>query len=176
MLFRSGLGKLDEQGSAQAMESVFAEELDGHNLITNRSIWRNFPTIRCERWTHDNTVLLGDAKATAHFSIGSGTKLAMEDAIALETSLARHGRDIPAALAAYEAARRPIVETLVAAANASAEWYEHFAAHMRLKPYEFAMSYITRSGRIDFERLRRTSPEFVAAYEARASTGGSPRG
>ena len=80
---RAGLGKLDEAGSAAFMEHVFAEELAGHKLITNRSIWRNFPTIRCERWTHDNIVLIGDAKATAHFSIGSGTKLAMEDAIAL---------------------------------------------------------------------------------------------
>ena len=77
------------------MESVFAEELDGHKLITNRSIWRNFPTIRCERWTADNIVLIGDAKATAHFSIGSGTKLAMEDAIALyEAFRATGGRDV----------------------------------------------------------------------------------
>ena len=80
---RAGLGKLDEAASARFLESVFAEELAGHKLITNRSIWRNFPTIRCERWTTDNVVLIGDAKATAHFSIGSGTKLAMEDAIAL---------------------------------------------------------------------------------------------
>ena len=81
-----------------------------------------------------------------------------------------------AALAAYEATRKPIVEKLVAAANASAEWYERFADHMRGSPLDFAMSYITRSGRVDLERLRRTSPEFVAAYEAHASTGGSPRG
>ena len=80
---RAGLDKLDEAASAQFLEGVFAEELAGHKLITNRSIWRNFPTICCERWTHDNVVLIGDAKATAHFSIGSGTKLAMEDAIAL---------------------------------------------------------------------------------------------
>ena len=92
---RAGLGSLDEAGSAAAMEKVFAGELDGHKLITNRSIWRNFPTIRCERWTHENTVLIGDAKATAHFSIGSGTKLAMEDAIALyEAFRATGGRDV----------------------------------------------------------------------------------
>ena len=80
---RAGLDKLDEAQSAKFLEGVFAEELAGHKLIINRSLWRNFPTIRCESWTHDNIVLIGDAKATAHFSIGSGTKLAMEDAIAL---------------------------------------------------------------------------------------------
>ena len=80
---KAGLDKLDEQQSAQFLEGVFAEELQGHRLLINRSIWRNFPTIRCERWVKDNIVLMGDAKATAHFSIGSGTKLAMEDAIAL---------------------------------------------------------------------------------------------
>ncbi len=80
---RAGLDKLDEDGSARFVEKVFAEELQGHELIVNRSVWRNFPTVRCERWVHDNVVLLGDAKASAHFSIGSGTKLAMEDGIAL---------------------------------------------------------------------------------------------
>jgi 2-polyprenyl-6-methoxyphenol hydroxylase-like FAD-dependent oxidoreductase len=174
--FRAGLDAMEADRARDFCAEIFVHTLGGAPLISNNSIWRQFPRIHNARWSAGNCVLLGDALHTAHFSIGSGTRLAMEDAIALETSLARHGRDIPAALAAYEAARRPIVETLVAAANASAEWYEHFAAHMRLKPYEFAMSYITRSGRIDFERLRRTSPEFVAAYEARASTGGSPRG
>ena len=106
---RAGLDKLDEAASARFLEGVFAEELDGHKLITNRSLWRNFPTIRCERWTADNIVLIGDAKATAHFSIGSGTKLAMEDAIALyEAFRATGGRDVKTALARFEiaAARR----------------------------------------------------------------------
>jgi 2-polyprenyl-6-methoxyphenol hydroxylase-like FAD-dependent oxidoreductase len=115
-------------------------------------------------------VLLGDALHTAHFSIGSGTRLAMEDAIALARALESHAADVPAALAAYEAARKPAVQKLIAAANASAEWYEHFADHMGLAPLDFAMSYITRSGRVDLERLRRTSPEFVTAYEAHACT------
>ncbi len=88
----------------------------------------------------------------------------MEDAIALDKALAAH-KDVPAALAAYEAARRPILEKLVAGANGSADWYEHFAAHMALKPVDFAMSYITRSGRVDLERLRKLSPQFVARYE-----------
>ena len=89
---RAGLDKLDEEQSARFLEGVFAKELAGHKLIINRSLWRNFPTIHCERWTHDNIVLIGDAKATAHFSIGSGTKLAMEDAIALYEAFKRDRR------------------------------------------------------------------------------------
>ena len=116
------------------------------------------------RWSHGKYVLLGDALHTAHFSIGSGTRLALEDAIALDKALAAH-RDLPAALAAYEAARRPVLEKLVAGANGSADWYEHFADHLKLAPVDFAMSYITRSGRVDIERLRKLSPEFVARYE-----------
>src|SRR5262249_30658107 len=108
---RAGLDRLDEQASADFLEGVFADELSGHKLIINRSLWRNFPTIRCARWTHDNVVLIGDAKATAHFSIGSGTKLAMEDAIALYNAFrATGGHDVPAALAHYETERRLEVE------------------------------------------------------------------
>jgi len=102
---------------------------------------------------------------TAHFSIGSGTRLAMEDAIALDRALAENGDDVAAALPAFEVARRPIVEKIVAGATASATWYEHFAEHMELSPAEFAMSYIMRSGRIDIERLRKLSPRFVERYE-----------
>ena len=105
-------------------------------------------------------VLIGDALRTAHFSIGSGTRLAMEDAIALEKALRAHAT-LAESLAAFEAARRPIVEKLVAAADASGAWYEGFAQHMRLAPREFAWSYIQRSGRVDPERLRKTSPKFV---------------
>ncbi|HEY1365143.1 MAG TPA: FAD-dependent monooxygenase, partial [Xanthobacteraceae bacterium] len=96
---RAGLARLDEAASARFAEELFASELKGHRLITNRSIWRNFPTIRCQRWVADNIVLIGDAKATAHFSIGSGTKLAMEDGIALyEAFRSTSGRDVKAAL------------------------------------------------------------------------------
>ena len=121
------------------------------------------------RWSHANRVLIGDALHTAHFSIGSGTRLDMEDAIALDKALVAHPRDLSAALAVYETARRPILEMLVAGANGSAQWYEHFAEHMALKPVDFAMSYITRSGRIDIERLRKLSPKFVARYERERS-------
>jgi 2-polyprenyl-6-methoxyphenol hydroxylase-like FAD-dependent oxidoreductase len=119
-------------------------------------------------------VLLGDALHTAHFSIGSGTRLAMEDAIALDRALAQHPSDLQAGLAAYEAARRPVLEKLVEAATASALWYERFGDHMQLHPVDFAMSYVTRSGRVELERLRRVSPRFVARWERERVTGARP--
>jgi 2-polyprenyl-6-methoxyphenol hydroxylase-like FAD-dependent oxidoreductase len=154
---------------------VFAQTLEGHRLISNNSIWRQFPIVHNERWSVDNCVLVGDALHTAHFSIGSGTRLAMEDAIALDRALA-HSEDIGAALVAYEAARRPTLEKLVSGANGSATWYEHFAEHMRLAPVDFAMSYITRSGRVDIERLRKLSPRFVGQFERdRLQSRGTPK-
>jgi 2-polyprenyl-6-methoxyphenol hydroxylase-like FAD-dependent oxidoreductase len=159
-----GFAALDENASRMQCERLFAGALDGRRLISNNSIWRQFPIVHTARWSHGNYVLIGDALHTAHFSIGSGTRLAMEDAIALDKALAAHS-NVPAALAAYEAARRPVLEKLVAGANGSAGWYERFAEHMALKPAEFAMSYLTRSGRIDLERLRKLSPRFVARYE-----------
>ncbi|HVZ53392.1 MAG TPA: FAD-dependent monooxygenase [Pseudolabrys sp.] len=162
---RAGFADMPEAESRALCERIFAKTLDGHPLISNNSIWRQFPLIHNEHWSCGNRVLLGDALHTAHFSIGSGTRLAMEDAIALDKALAAQGDDVPAALAAYEAARRPILEKLVAGANSSMQWYEHFGEHMKLAPRDFAMSYITRSGRIDVERLRKLSPRFVAWYE-----------
>jgi 2-polyprenyl-6-methoxyphenol hydroxylase-like FAD-dependent oxidoreductase len=168
--FRCGLDTMDAEAARAKCEQTFARALDGHKLISNNSIWRRFPKVWNQRWSVGNRVLLGDALHTAHFSIGSGTRLAMEDATALAAALAAHPSDIPAALASYEATRKPAVATLTAAANRSADWYEHFAEHMRLDPLDFAMSYITRSGRMDLDRLRSTSPKFVAAYEARRRT------
>ena len=164
--FRCGFDRMEQAEAQIHCERVFEATLSGASLISNKSIWRRFPKIWNARWSCGNRVLLGDALHTAHFSIGSGTRLAMEDAIALARALESHAGDIPAALAAYEASRRPAVAKLVAAANASAEWYENFTDHMRLAPLDFAMSYITRSGRVDAERLRLTSPDFMAAYEA----------
>jgi 2-polyprenyl-6-methoxyphenol hydroxylase-like FAD-dependent oxidoreductase len=161
---RAGFDRMSEGEARAVCENVFAEALDGHKLISNNSVWRQFPKVANARWSHGKYVLIGDALRTAHFSIGSGTRLAMEDAIALDKALAAH-RDIPSALQAYEATRRPIVDKLTAGANASADWYEQFAEHMRLPAIDFAMSYVTRSGRIDIERLRRISPKFVARYE-----------
>jgi 2-polyprenyl-6-methoxyphenol hydroxylase-like FAD-dependent oxidoreductase len=159
---RAGFEQLDEAATLKYCEQVFADALQGHRLVTNKSVWRNFPKVRNARWSAGNTVLIGDAQRTAHFSIGSGTRLAMEDALALVKALRNARDDIPEALAAFETARRPIVEKLVAAADASAGWYENFAKHMQLAPREFAWSYIQRSGRIDPEKLRRIAPKFVA--------------
>ncbi|MCC8939365.1 FAD-dependent monooxygenase [Bradyrhizobium sp. Arg68] len=157
-------GKSIEQSQA-ICEDVFAATLDGHRLISNKSVWRNFPWIWNERWSHGNMVLIGDALHSAHFSIGSGTRLAIEDAIALTKALEAEG-DIAAALVRYESERKPIVKKLVTAARTSADWYEHFPEHMKLDLMDFAYSYITRSGRIDDARLRAMSPAFMARYEA----------
>jgi 2-polyprenyl-6-methoxyphenol hydroxylase-like FAD-dependent oxidoreductase len=160
-------------GQSQAIcEQVFAETLDGHRLISNKSVWRNFPWIWNERWSHRNMVLMGDALHSAHFSIGSGTRLAIEDAIALTRAMEAEA-DIASALSRYEAERKPIVKKLVTAARTSADWYEKFPEHMTLDLMDFAYSYITRSGRIDDTRLRAMSPQFMARYEA-SKGGGRP--
>src|SRR5688572_8317538 len=147
---RAGFAAMDEAATTRYLEKLF-----GHRLVSNKSVWRNFPNLRNQRWFVGNTVLIGDALRTAHFSIGSGTRLAMEDAIALVKALDGGG------LPAFEAARRPVLEKLLAAADASGAWYDPFAEHMKLAPREFAWSYIQRSGRIDPERLRRISPKFA---------------
>ena len=146
-------------------EQVFAATLDGHGLMSNKSVWRNFPWIWNERWSFRNMVLIGDALHSAHFSIGSGTRLAIEDAIALARALEAE-RDVAAALARYQSERQPIVKKLVTAARASADWYAKFPEHMKEDLLDFAYSYITRSGRIDDARLRAMSPAFMARYEA----------
>ena len=156
---RAGFSGMDEAQTLRYCERTFAATLGGHRLVSNKSVWRNFPNVRNARWHAGNVVLIGDALRTAHFSIGSGTRLAMEDAIALVKALKEH--PVARALTAFEAARRPIVEKLVAAADASGNWYDRFPEHMRLAPREFAWSYIQRSGRIDPARLRKISPKFV---------------
>lgn len=162
---RAGFAQMNDAKTRALCERIFSQVLDGHALISNNSTWRQFPIVHNDRWRAHNTVLIGDALHTAHFSIGSGTRLAMEDAIALDKALAEHSADIGTALAAYETTRRPILEKLLAGANGSALWYEHFAEHMKLAPADFAMSYVTRSGRVDIDRLRKLSPRFVACYE-----------
>jgi anthraniloyl-CoA monooxygenase len=159
---RAGLDKLDEAASARFVEGLFAKELQGHRLITNRSIWRNFPTIRCERWVADNMVLLGDAKATAHFSIGSGTKLAMEDGIALyEAFRSAGGRDVAAALAQFESQRREEVEKTQHSADVSLVWFEHVDRFWHMDPTRFAFGLMTRSKAITYDNLALRAPEFV---------------
>jgi 2-polyprenyl-6-methoxyphenol hydroxylase-like FAD-dependent oxidoreductase len=152
---RAGFASMEEPATMQYLEKLF-----GHRLVSNKSVWRNFPNLRNNKYFCGKTVLIGDALRTAHFSIGSGTRLAMEDAIALAKALHESG-NVATALASFEAARRPIVDKLVAAADASGAWYDRFPEHMKLAPREFAWSYIQRSGRVDPERLRKISPKFV---------------
>lgn len=163
----AGFERMEESDARMLCEKIFADALGGARLISNNSIWRRFPQVWNERWHHGKYVLIGDAAHTAHFSIGSGTRLAMEDAIALDRALAEHEDDVVAALPAYDALRRPIVDKIVRGAMESAAWYEDFAEHMQLAPLDFAMSYIQRSGRVDIERLRKLSPKFMARYESR---------
>jgi len=162
---RYGFVSKTVEESKAICEQVFADTLQGHPLISNKSVWRNFPWLWNEHWSFENMVLIGDALHTAHFSIGSGTRLAMEDAIALVKAL-ESTSDIPTGLALYQAQRKPIVQKLVAAARTSADWYENFGEHMRQPLMDFAFSYITRSGRIDPARLRAMSPQFMARYDA----------
>ena len=161
-----GFADMGPDETRAVCETVFADALRGEPLISNKSVWRNFPWLWNDRWSFRNMVLVGDALHTAHFSIGSGTRLALEDVIALVKALEAEPADIGTALRLYEAKRRPVVEKLVAAAKASAAWYENFAAHMALPPLDFAMSYLMRSGRIDRDRLAKMSPKFLAQYDA----------
>jgi len=162
---RAGLDRADEDQTLAFCERLFAEELGGHRLLKNRSLWRSFPTVRNGSWRHGNMVLVGDAAHTAHFSIGSGTKLALEDAIALARALQSHG-EVEKALAAYEEDRRPEVERLQRAAQVSLEWFEEAERyHGRLEPIQFAMSLMTRSLRVTHQNLRTRDPGFVAAVD-----------
>ena len=161
---RAGLATADEDETVAILEAIFAHELAGHRLIKNRSIWRSFPTVRCGRWHTGNVVLMGDAAHTAHFSIGSGTKLAMEDAIALGDELLGGG-EVGAALARYEARRRPEVEALQAAAQASLEWFEGTERYMRMAPVQFTYSLMTRSLRVSHASVARRDPHLARGVE-----------
>ncbi len=165
----AGLADLPIEASIRFCETVFAEALQGHRLVSNNSHWRQFPVVRNRTWSHGNIVLIGDALHTAHYSIGSGTRLALEDAIALAAAVKARPHDIGEALGRYQSERQPILQKLLGGADASAAWYESFEKHMQLAPYDFAMSYINRSGRVDQARLKAMSPGFVANYEANAA-------
>jgi anthraniloyl-CoA monooxygenase len=159
---RSGFDKMDEAAMLRALESLFAEELAGHKLIANRSQWRNFPNIRNATWVKDKVVLIGDAKATAHFSIGSGTKLAMEDAIALYESLRAEG-GVKAALARYDSQRREGVERTQHAADVSLAWFENMRRYWNMDPQQFAFGLMSRSKQITYENVRLRDPSFLDA-------------
>lgn len=165
--FAHGFDHMDQAQTTRECEEIFRDTLDGASLFTNRSLWRQFPKLWCENWYHGNRVLIGDAAHTAHFSIGSGTRLAMEDAIVLSQSI-RDCSDISEALKLYESTRKPIAQKIVVAANTSAHWYDSFGQKMSLKPIDFAFDYVTRSGRVDLDRLRDLSPSFMQRYDAEA--------
>lgn len=161
---RAGLTGLNETQSAARMAEIFGWFLDGHKLLTNRSMWRNFPMIRSKRWVKDNMVLLGDAKASAHFSIGSGTKLAMEDAIALAEAMEK-APNVKAALDLYEHGRREEVEKTQHAADVSLVWFEHVDRFWDFDPVQFAFGVMTRSKAITYDNLKLRAPDFVAEVE-----------
>jgi anthraniloyl-CoA monooxygenase len=156
-------GESDEK-SVHRVRELFADVLDGHELLTNNSKWISFATIRNESWRHGNVVLLGDAAHTAHFSIGSGTKLAMEDALALAACL-HEQPDLPGALAAYEAERLPVVVSTQRAAQASLEWFENLGQYVHQDPVQFGFNIMTRSRRVTYDNLRLRDPEFVASVD-----------
>ncbi|MGZ9929050.1 oxidoreductase [Streptomyces sp. NC-S4] len=151
-----------DEDSIRRCEELLAAHLDGHRLIPNNSKWLRFTTVRNRTWRHENVVLLGDAAHTAHFSIGSGTKLAMEDALVLAASLHEHP-DVPTALAAYEQERRPVVESTQRAAQASLEWFEHIDRYTGQDPHQFAFNLLTRSRRVTYDNLRVRDEGFTTA-------------
>lgn len=161
----AGFEQMSEEATRDYLQAVFADDLGGHPLLTNRSIWFHFNLVTNSAWSHDNVVLLGDSQHTAHFSIGSGTKLALESAIALADCFRERGDDVPAALARFDEVRRPRVDRLQAAAFDSMVWFEKAREYVHLAPYPFTYAVMTRSGRIDDSNLRARDPEFVAAYE-----------
>jgi len=174
---RAGLDTASEEDTVAYCERLFAPELEGHRLLTNRSLWRSFPTVRCESWVHDNIVLVGDAAHTAHFSIGSGTKMAMEDSVVLAEIFERQGtQDVAAVLAAYQDARWVDILKFQKAAQTSLEWFENSARYLEQDPATFTFNLMTRSKRITYDNLKDRDPALVervsAAFAGRE--GGTP--
>jgi len=170
---RAGLDEFDveqppgpsDQKTRAYLEELFAGEIDGHPLLVNNSRWGNFRTRRAATWHHGNVALLGDSAHTAHFSVGSGTKMAMEDAIVLAAALDEHPDDVPGALKAYEAGARPAVDRIQGSARPSLSWWEHFGRYYdALEPWQFSVHFLTRS--ISAERLGRRDPAYVAAMRS----------
>jgi len=165
---KAGFDRMSDDETRSYLEQVFLNDLHGHPLLSNNSKWINFVNVKNAHWSHRNIVLLGDALHTAHFSIGSGTKLALEDAIALRDSFDETG-DMAAALANFERVRKPVIEEYQEAAYESLIWFENVRDYMQLSPLPFAYKLMTRSKRIDYENLKRRDPQFIAAYEAAGS-------
>ena len=163
---RAGLDTAGEDQSRCLCAQVFAAELGSNELLGNRSLWFEANIVKNERWTHGNIVLLGDALRTVHFSLGSGTRMAMQDAIALQRGLAAHPQDLPAAFAAFEATRRPASSSFQSAAAKSLDWYESVVDKLHLDPVSFAYDYMRRTGQVCHHDLKQRDPHFTAAYEA----------
>jgi anthraniloyl-CoA monooxygenase len=164
----AGFAAMNDDETRQYLERVFAEDLAKQSLLSNNSKWLNFLLVKNANWSFENVILLGDALHTAHFSIGSGTKLALEDAIALFDCLRKKER-VSDALMEFELTRKPVIEAYQAAAHDSMIWFEHAGDYMHLSPIELAYSLMTRSGRVDREDLKRRDPEFITAYEAQTA-------
>ncbi|HMF55283.1 MAG TPA: FAD-dependent monooxygenase [Pyrinomonadaceae bacterium] len=160
----AGFENKSDEEAREYLAKVFANDLHGHELLSNNSKWINFINVRNAHWSYENAVLLGDALHTAHFSIGSGTKLALEDAIALSDCFKQTG-DVRAALAEFEKVRKPVIEEYQEAAYESLHFFENARDFMHLAPLPFAFKLMTRSKRIDYENLKRRDPQFIAAYE-----------
>jgi len=169
----AGLDEMDEAASMGFCEQVFATELGGHRLRSNRSLWLQFQKVRCRAWHHGNVVILGDAAHTAHFTIGSGTKLAMEDAIALAEAFQRHSAIAPA-LADFELERRPVVERFQEAASDSAAYFERVGRYHHMEPLQFGFNLLTRSGRITHGNLTQRDPEYVRRLDSWFASTGAP--
>jgi anthraniloyl-CoA monooxygenase len=161
----AGFAALSDDETRDYLEKVFAADLDGQPLLSNNSKWIHFLLVKNDRWFFENVVMIGDALHTAHFSIGSGTKLALEDAIALFACFQKTG-SVAAALKEFETTRKPVIEEYQAAAYESMRWFENARAYMHLSPIELAFTLMTRSGKVDYEDLKRRDPEFIASYEA----------
>jgi len=157
---------MSDDESLRYCAAVFHEDLGGEPLLSNKSSWFNATIIRNRHWSHDNVVLLGDALRTVHFSIGSGTRMALQDALALAEALGRSGDDIQAGLREFVRSRRPGSDEFQESAIKSILWYENVAAIFHLDPVAFAYSYFQRTGRVSHEDLRRMDPAFIAEYEA----------
>ncbi len=162
---KAGFENMSEEECARHLETVFADELDGHPLFVNRSIWRNFPRIACKNWSVGNIVILGDAKASAHWSIGSGTKLAMECAIGLANAVIVNPGNTKAAFAAYDEERRTPVEIVQHNADVSLRWFEHMERYWDQDRYQFALSVMTRSKSITWDNLKLRDEAFLAEVE-----------
>ena len=160
---RAGFATMSDEDTRDYVGEVFSKDLHGNPLLSNNSKWINFLLVKNTDWFFDNVVLLGDALHTAHFSIGSGTKLAMEDAIALAQSFTTTS-DVREALTSFTASRRPVIEDYQAAAFESMRWFENAAQYMHLTPIELALSVMTRSGRVSIEDLKKRAPEFIHRY------------